>query len=31
MVESLTERLSMLKLPFLIIERSEEVARRMYQ
>ena len=30
-VESLTERLSMLKLPFLIIERSEEVARRIYQ
>lgn len=31
MVEILTERLSMLKLPFLIIERSEEVARRIYQ
>jgi voltage-gated potassium channel len=31
MVESLIGRLSMLKMPFLIIERSEEVARRMYQ
>jgi voltage-gated potassium channel len=31
MVESLTKRLSMLKMPFLIIERSEEVARRIYQ
>lgn len=31
MVESLTERLTILKMPFLIIERSEEVARRIYQ
>jgi len=30
-VESLTERLSLLKMPFLIIERSEEVARGIYK
>ena len=30
-VESLTERLSMQEIPFLIIERSEEVARRIYK
>lgn len=30
-VESLTERLTMLKMPFLILERSEEKARRIYQ
>lgn len=31
MVETLTERLSLLKVPFLIIERSEQVARNIYR
>ncbi len=31
MVEMLTERLSLLEVPFLIIERSQEVARSIYQ
>jgi voltage-gated potassium channel len=31
LVDQLTERLSMLKIPFLIIERSENVARKIYQ
>jgi voltage-gated potassium channel len=31
MVEALTDRLSLLKIPFLIIERSEETARSIYQ
>ncbi len=31
MVETLTERLSLLKVPFLIIERSQEVARSIFQ
>ncbi len=31
MVETLTERLSLLEVPFLIIERSQEVARSIYQ
>lgn len=31
MVENLTERLTILKTPFLILERSEDTARRIYQ
>lgn len=31
MVENLTGRLTLLKMPFLILERSEEIARRIYQ
>lgn len=31
MVENLTERLTILKMPFLILERSEDTARRIYQ
>ncbi|MCJ7444632.1 MAG: NAD-binding protein [Methanotrichaceae archaeon] len=30
-VETLTERLSLLKIPFLIIERSDEVARKIFR